>query len=92
MTRTPAHTITIPAEVTDIAIEAWDAEDGTNQGIIWDRSGQDPEDGEWGTQIIDWEGDPDDILIRLRNAGFDAYEFTTTDLGDGPELFTTASR
>lgn len=92
MTRISAHTITVPAEVTDIAIEAWDAEDGTNQGIIWDRSGQAPEDGEWGTQIIDWEGDPDDIIIRLRNAGFEVSKFSIDGIGDDAELFATATR
>lgn len=92
MTRIPAHTITIPTEVTRITIEAWDAEDGTNQGIIWDRTGLKEEDGQWGGQLIDWEGDLDDIIIRLRNAGFEVSEFVIDGIGDDAELFATASR
>ena len=92
MTRTTAHAITIPAEVTDITIEAWDAEDGTNQGIIWDRTGLEKNDGQWGGQLIDWEGDLDDITIRLRNAGFEVSEFVIDGIGDDAELFATASR
>ena len=92
MTRISAHTITVPAEVTDIAIEAWDAEDGTNQGIIWDRTGLKEEDGQWGGQLIDWEGDLDDIIIRLRNAGFEVSKFSIDGIGDDAELFATATR
>ena len=92
MTRTTAHTITIPAEVTRVTIEAWDAEDGTNQGIIWDRTGLKEEDGQWGGQLIDWEGDLDDIIIRLRNAGFEVSEFVIDGIGDDAELFATATR
>jgi len=92
MTRIPAHTITIPAEVTDVAIEAWDAEGGTNQGIIWDRTGLEENDGQWGGQLIDWEGDLDDTIIRLRNAGFQVSKFAIDGIGDDAELFATASR
>lgn len=92
MTRISAHTITVPAEVTDIAIEAWDAEDGTNQGIIWDRTGLKEEDGQWGGQLIDWEGDLDDIITRLRNAGFEVGEFVTQTIDGETEVFATATR
>ena len=92
MTRTAAHTITIPFWATDIVIDAWAAEDGAVQGIIWDRTGLAPEDGEWGTQIIDWEGDLDDITIRLRNAGFEVSEFTADFPSERAEVFATATR
>lgn len=92
MTRTAAHTITIPFWATDIVIDAWVAEDGAVQGIIWDRTGLAPEDGEWGTQIIDWEGDLDDVTIRLRNAGFEVSEFTADFPSERAEVFATATR
>lgn len=92
MTRTTAHTITIPAEVTSIAIEAWDNDYGTQDGIIWDRTGLKEEDGQWGGQLIDWEGDLDDIILRLRNAGFEVSEFAIDGIGDDAEMFATATR
>lgn len=74
MTRTAAHQISIPANVQRIAIETWETEDGTTQGIIWDRTGLQSQDGEWGAQIIDWEGDRDDAVICAEMAGFTVAE------------------
>ena len=92
MTRATAHTITIPAEVTSIAIEAWDNDYGTQDGIIWDRTGHEPEDGEWGAQLVEWHGDRADVVARLEGAGFTVGEFVEHDLGDGPELLAVAHR
>lgn len=91
MTRTPALDITIPEAVTFIFVEAWPA-DSPTEGIIWDRTGLDSEDGEWGTQLIDWEGDLDDVKRVLSEHGFSLGDFARADLPEGSELFTEATR
>lgn len=91
MNQTPAHAVTIPEDVARIAIEAWPAED-PSQGIIWDRTGHEPEDGEWGAQLVEWHGDRADVVARLEGAGFTVGEFVEHDLGDGPELLAVAHR
>ncbi|SJN26827.1 hypothetical protein FM125_06395 [Micrococcus lylae] len=83
MTRIAAETITIDQAVETICIEAWDTEGGQAQGIIWDRTGQDDQDGEWGTQLIDWEGDLDDAVIAVEAAGFTVEEFVGHDIDGG---------
>ena len=87
----PAHTITFPDDVRSVAVEAW--ADGLEWcGIIWDRTGLEPEDGEWGDQMLEWRGDRADVVARLEGAGFTVGEFVEHDLGDGPELFAVAHR
>ena len=61
-------------------------------GIIWDRTGHEPEDGEWGAQLVEWHGDRADVVARLEGAGFTVGEFVEHDLGDGPELLAVAHR
>lgn len=78
--REAATAIQFPAAVKAICIETWDVEGG-QEGIIWDRTGQEDQDGEWGTQIIDWAGDVDDVVIAARNAGFAVEEFNSYDIG-----------
>ena len=87
----PAHTITIPDDVRSVAVETW--ADGLEWfGIIWDRTGHEPEDGEWGAQLVEWHGDRADVVTRLEGAGFTVGEFVEHELGDGPELLAVASR
>lgn len=80
MTRITATAIQFPAAVKTICIEAWDADEGGQEGIIWDRTGHEDQDGEWGAQIIDWTGDVDDVVTAARNAGFEVEELAAYDV------------
>ena len=91
MNRTPAHTITIPDDVRSVAVETW--ADGLEWfGIIWDRTGHEDYDGEWGAQLLEWAGDLDDVTAAVERAGFTVGEFVAHELGDGAELLAVASR
>ena len=91
MNRTPAHTITIPDDVRSVAVETW--ADGLEWfGIIWDRTGEEADNGEWGNEMIRWTGDRADAERMVEQAGFEIGEFESIDLGDGPEDFATAKR
>ena len=92
MTRATAHTITIPAEVTSIAIEAWDNDYGTQDGIIWDRTGHTDDDGEWGNELFEWVGHLDDVRAAAKRAGFEVGEFVTQTIDGETEVFATATR
>lgn len=91
MNKQAAHTITIPAAVTRIAIEAWPA-DAPTRGIIWDRTARQDDDGEWGEQLIDWTGTLADAVIALERDGFTVGDMIQQDVGDGAELFGQAAR
>ena len=82
MTRIDAETITIDQAAETICIEAWPA-DYPTEGIIWDRTGYDDEDGEWGQQTIEWEGDLDDAVHAVEAAGFTVEEFVDHDIDGG---------
>ena len=87
----PAHTITLPASVQSVAVEAW--ADGSDWcGIIWDQTGLEDWSGEWGAQLVDWRGDRADVVARLEGAGFTVEQFVEHDLGDGSELLAVATR
>lgn len=92
MTRTASHQISIPANVERLAIEAWETEDGTTQGIIWDRTGLQPQDGEWGTQLIDWEGDRADAVICAEQAGFTVADFIPYNIEGDEGAIAEATR
>lgn len=91
MTTIAATEITIPTTVTSIAMEIWH-ENGQDQGIIWDRTGEEADNGEWGNEMIRWTGDRADAERMVEQAGFEIGEFESIDLGDGPEDFATAKR
>lgn len=91
MNQTPAHAVTIPEDVARIAIEAWPAED-PSQGIIWDRTGHEDYNGEWGSQLLEWVGGLDDVTAAVERAGFTVGEFVAHELGDGAELLAVAHR
>lgn len=91
MTTIAATEITIPTTVTSITMEVWH-EDGQDHGIIWDRTGEEADNGEWGNEMIRWTGDRADAERMVEQAGFEIGEFESIDLGDGPEDFATAKR
>lgn len=67
----PATGVEVAPDVRVITVESWDVDD-YQRGIVWDRTHT--AEGEWGDQLIDWSGDLDDVLIRLRDAGFTLSE------------------
>lgn len=91
MTTIAAIEIAIPATVTSIAMEVW-RKNGQDHGIIWDRTGEEAGNGEWGDEMIRWAGDRADAERMVEQAGFEVDEFESIDLGDGPEDFATAKR
>mgnify|MGYP007086362633 CR=1 FL=1 len=86
-----ATEVTIPETVTSVALEVW-RDYGQDRGIIWDRTGREEQDGEWGDEMILWAGDRDDVRRIIEQAGFEVGDFESFDLGDGPEDFATAVR
>lgn len=67
----PATGVEVARDVRVITVESWDVDD-YQEGIVRDRTHAD--EGEWGDQLIDWSGDLDDVLTRLRDAGFTLSE------------------
>ncbi len=87
--RVPATGIQVPEHTRVIAVESWDVDD-YQQGIIWERTHAD--DGEWGEQLVDWTGDLDDALIRLREAGFELSEPIEQTIEGEVEAFIIGAR
>ena len=87
--RVPATGIALAHDVRVIAVESWDVDD-YQEGIVWDRTHAD--EGEWGDQLIDWSGDLDDVLTRLRDAGFTLTEPAEQQIDGEVETFLTGER
>lgn len=88
-----AHLVQIPDEALEVRIEAWQDPEGAWQGILWDRTSCDPEDGEWGEQMVRWRGDQlADAVRLLARFGFEVSGFTRREIGGTQEYFATAVR
>ena len=84
-----------PVDLDDVyseAIEAWDNDYGTQDGIIWDRTGHTDDDGEWGNELFEWVGHLDDVRAAAKRAGFEVGEFVTQTIDGETEVFATATR
>lgn len=87
--RVPATGIQVPEHTRVIAVESWDVDD-YQRGIVWDRTHA--AEGERGDQLIDWSGDLDDVLIRLRDAGFELSEPVEQEIDGEVETFIAGER
>lgn len=88
-----AHEITPPPTATSLALESWSDMDGTERGILWDRSHHPEDDGEWGDQLDSWIGTLDDALAALAVHGFTrTAHYPGTDHTDPTYTLTTVHR
>lgn len=92
----------LPAAITSITVDTWQDDYGMSYVGIWDRTGHDPEDGEWGNDIyIDCRQEYDfrsDVTLALSLAGFNFggprhdADWISYDLPEGAGLMLTATR
>lgn len=90
--QTSPDMIEIPDTVDYVAVEQW-SEGEQDCGIIWDRTGRDENDGEWGEELLRWEGDRADVVNRLEGTyGFTLCPWMPIPLGGLDEHMCEGTR
>lgn len=92
----------LPAAVTSVAVDTWQDVYGMSYVVVWDRTGHEPDDGEWGNDIyMDCRQEYDfrsDSALGLSLAGFNFSGprhdagWVSYDLPEGAGLILTATR